>query len=121
MRRLLLLGLNHTTAPLEVREKLAFDAGARLAALSAFAQKFPGSEAVLLSTCNRVELYVSRAAHGAPSVDAERMIQFLAELRGVEAGAFANCLYQKSEKAVAEHLFTVAASLDSMVLGETQI
>src|SRR5271168_1485335 len=99
MRRLLLLGLNHTTAPLEVREKLAFDAGARLAALSAFAQKFPGSEAVLLSTCNRVELYVSRAAH-APreETDAERMIEFLAELRGVAAGAFADCLYRKTEK-----------------------
>jgi glutamyl-tRNA reductase len=119
MRRLLLLGLNHTTAPLEVREKLAFDAGARLAALSAFAQRFPGSEAVLLSTCNRVELYVVRAAHA--QLDVERMIEFLAELRGVAAGAFADSLYQKAEKAVAEHLFSVAASLDSMVLGETQI
>ena len=124
MRRLLLLGLNHTTAALEVREKLAFDTPARRAALSAFAERFPGSEAVLLSTCNRVELYVARPAHAKAATggaDAPAMIAFLAELRGLAVESFADCLYEKSEKAVAEHLFTVASSLDSMVLGETQI
>src|SRR5438309_2129876 len=55
MQRLLLLGLNHTTAPLEVRERLAFNAGQRDAAVAALRERFPACEAVLLSTCNRVE------------------------------------------------------------------
>ena len=62
---------------------------------------------------------MSRAGHA--HFDLPAIIEFLADLRGVPASAFASCLYQKSEKAVAEHLFAVAASLDSMVLGETQI
>ena len=84
MHRLLLLGLNHTTAPLEVRERLAFNAEQRGAAVEAFRSRFPGAEAVLLSTCNRVELYVGRAVHGQPRHD--EMIAFLADVRG-EPGA----------------------------------
>ena len=59
MQRLLLLGLNHTTAPLDVREKLAFNPQQARDAMSAFRSRFAESEAVLLSTCNRVELYVA--------------------------------------------------------------
>jgi glutamyl-tRNA reductase len=119
MQRLLLLGLNHSTAPLDVREKLAFSAQQRLEALGALRQRFEGSEAVMLSTCNRVELYVSRAVHGRPRH--EEMIQLLAELRGVPAGGVAAHAYQKSGRDVIDHLFAVASSLDSMVIGETQI
>ena len=68
MHRLLLLGLNHTTAPLEVRERLAYNADQSRAAVEAFRQRYPRYEAVLLSTCNRVELYVGREAHGQPGV-----------------------------------------------------
>ena len=68
MHRLLLLGLNHTTAPLGVRERLAFDSAQRRAAVAAFRERFPAAEAVLLSTCNRVELYVGREGHGHPGV-----------------------------------------------------
>src|SRR4029079_318728 len=80
MHRLLLLGLNHNTAPLEVRERLAFNAAQRAAAVSAFGQRFPGSEAVLVSTCNRVELYVGRPEQGGPAV--EEVIAFLAGVQG---------------------------------------
>jgi glutamyl-tRNA reductase len=119
MHRLLLLGLNHTTAPLEVREKLAFNAQQCRHALAAFRSKFEQCEAVLLSTCNRVELYTARAAHGHPTLD--EMVNFLAEFHGVAPEQFHPHVYHKRDRAVVEHLFAVTASLDSMVLGETQI
>jgi glutamyl-tRNA reductase len=119
MQRLLLLGLNHTTAPLEVREKLAFNAQQRLEALARFRERFADSEAVLVSTCNRVELYAAREVHGHPRV--EEMIEFLAQCHGLDPQAFADHVYQKSDREVVEHLFAVTSSLDSMVLGETQI
>jgi len=119
MQRLFLLGLNHTTAPLEVREKLAFANSTRDSAIEAFRAKYPACEIVLLSTCNRVELYTAREPHGHPRV--EEIINFLADIHGVPPAAFSSHLYQKSDRAVVEHVFTVASSLDSMVLGETQI
>ena len=119
MYRLLLLGLNHTTAPLEVRERLAFNSAQRQAAVQAFKERFPRYEAVLLSTCNRVELYVGREAHGQPSV--REMTEFLGSFHDVRPGDYYEHLYQKTGRDVVEHLFTVATSLNSMVLGETQI
>jgi glutamyl-tRNA reductase len=119
MQRLLLLGLNHTTAPLDVRERLLFNPDQRKAALAAFGARFPGCEAVLLSTCNRVELYTARALHGHPRM--EEMADFLAGFHAVPIEAFRPHLYEKSDRGMVEHLFAVASSLDSMVLGETQI
>ena len=119
MKRLLLLGLNHATAPLEVREKLAFSPQERAAAMMTFRSRFPDCEAILLCTCNRVELYAARALHGRPRH--EGMAEFLAEMRGLRAEHIRPHLYQKAERDVIEHLFSVAASLDSMVIGETQI
>ena len=118
MQRLHLLGLNHTTAPVAVRERLAFSPDQRAAAMAAFRGQFPGCEAVLLSTCNRVELYVARAG-GHPS--AGDVAGFVAAFHGVPADTFHSHLYHRSERPLVEHLFNVAASLDSMVLGETQI
>jgi glutamyl-tRNA reductase len=119
MQRLLLLGLNHTTAPLEVRERLAFGSGQGRAAVAAFRERHPAAEAVLLSTCNRVELYVGRHAH--TSLGLDELVAFLAEFHDVPAAAFRDHLYHKAGRDAVEHLFTVACSLDSMVLGETQI
>ena len=115
----LLLGLNHTTAPLEVREKLAFNYAQRDQALASFISRFPGFETVLLSTCNRVELYIARETHGQPRE--EEMVEFLADFHNTPASAFREHLYYKANREVVDHLFTVTASLDSMVLGETQI
>src|SRR5688500_12965071 len=114
MQRLLLLGLNHSTAPLDVRERLAFSAQQRLEALTALRERFPGTEAVLLNTCNRVELYAARAVHGHPRHD--EMIAFLADLRNVAGADIASHVYEKSERDVIHHLFAVASSLDSMVI-----
>ncbi|HYO09736.1 MAG TPA: glutamyl-tRNA reductase [Tepidisphaeraceae bacterium] len=119
MQRLLLLGLNHATAPLEVRERLAFTADQRAAALAALRRQFEGCEAVLLNTCNRVELYAGRAVHGRPRE--QDMIDFLAAARGVPPEQLRPHVYHKAERAAVEHLFSVASSVDSMVIGETQI
>jgi glutamyl-tRNA reductase len=119
MLRLLVIGLNHKTAPLSLRERLAFSPEERNAALLALRQRFDQCEAVLLSTCNRVELYMSRPLHGHPR--SEEVIEFLAENRRMKVEEIRTHLYEKSERDVVAHLFSVAASLDSMVLGETQI
>jgi glutamyl-tRNA reductase len=119
MDRLFLLGLNHTTAPLDVRERLAFNAQQRAEAVARFRQRFENCELVLLSTCNRVEFYTARAIHGHPRQ--EEVIDFLAEFHAIEPAKFAPHVYQKAERDAVEHLFHVASSLDSMVLGETQI
>ena len=81
MQRLLLLGLNHFTAPLNVREQLVFSSEQRRDALLALRDKFPETEAVLLSTCNRVELYIARPVHAHPRP--EEMIALLANLKNV--------------------------------------
>jgi glutamyl-tRNA reductase len=119
MQRLLLLGLNHTTAPLDVRERLAFDAPQLRRAIELLRARFAESEAVLLSTCNRVELYVARPVHGHPRP--EEMAGFLSEFHSVPVAQFKHHLYERTEREVVEHLFSVTASLDSMVLGESQI
>ena len=123
MHRLALVGLNHTTSPLEVREKLVFDPGQGRALIESFRREFGQSEIVLLSTCNRVELYTTRPGDAAWSDGAwaEKLTATLAEHRKVPAEMFSAGLYHKTAGAVVEHLFSVAASLDSMVLGETQI
>jgi glutamyl-tRNA reductase len=119
MQRLLVLGLNHKTAALELREKLAFSAQQRNDALAALRERFAQCEAVLLSTCNRVELYVARQTHGHPRQ--VELAEFLAASRGLKLQEFQSSLYEKSEWEMVSHLFSVASSLDSMVLGETQI
>jgi glutamyl-tRNA reductase len=123
MYRLLLLGLNHTTAPLEVRERLAFNAAQAREAVAAFPRRFPGTEAVLLSTCNRVELYAARSTldHPEPRPTVTEMIEFLSVSRGYPLDHHRPHFYHRADRKVAEHLFAVTSSLDSMVLGETQI
>ncbi|HEX8911844.1 MAG TPA: glutamyl-tRNA reductase [Humisphaera sp.] len=122
MQRLLLLGLNHTTAPLEVREKLAFSGAERDAAVAKLRARFPECEAVLLSTCNRVELYVGRGGsfhHPRPGVD--ELATFLAESHGLHPEEFKPHLYHKAGREAVRHLFRVSSALDSLVLGENQI
>jgi glutamyl-tRNA reductase len=117
-RKLLLVGLSHHSAPVEIRERFAFDDGAALAALHNLV-RIPGiEEGALVSTCNRVEI----VACGAPgAVHASALSDFLAREQGVAADDFAGHLYAHEDRAAARHLFRVAASLDSMVVGEPQI
>src|SRR6185437_1865898 len=96
MPKLSLLGLNHTTAPLEVREKLAFNAQQQAAALAQFRQRFNSSEMILISTCNRVEMYAATDAQGEPGI--LQMIEFLAEFHSVPSAIFADHIYQKADR-----------------------
>jgi len=117
---LTLVGATHRTVPLELRERLAFSAPEAAATLAAFRERFPSREAVLLSTCNRVELYVA-GEHEAAAPSQEALVAFLAEFRGLEPAAVARAVSRQADEGVARHLFSVAAGLDSMVLGEPQI
>jgi glutamyl-tRNA reductase len=119
MQRLLLAGLNHVTAPLALRERLVFTGPQVGLALQAFRQRFREAEAVLLSTCNRVELYVGRGVHGHPRE--QEMVDFLAGFHGLAPADLSGHVYVRADRQVVGHLFAVACSLDSMVLGETQI
>ncbi len=117
--RILLLGVNHRTADVQLREKLAMAGGPLNAALARLRETYADAEFVLVSTCNRTELYTARPSHAAPSIEDLRNV--LADLSGVEVGAVtAATIHREQEQAVA-HLFRVCSGLDSMVLGETQI
>ena len=113
------LGLNHKTAPVSVRERLAFDGDAAADALKALKTRFVDAEFVLLSTCNRVELYCATDERGAP--DTDELIAFLADNRGIKADAFRKYLYVRFGAEAVSHLLTVSSTLDSMVVGESQI
>ena len=116
--KLSLTGLNHNTAPVEVRERLAFQPDL-LAGAVAELRLTPGvQESVILSTCNRVEIAVTAD----DEIDACAMLpDFLARVRQVDPAWLRPYLYHHQEKDAIRHLFRVAASLDSMVLGEPQI
>jgi len=116
---LALVGGTHRTVPLDLRERLAFSAEQAAEALGRFRDRFPGHEGVLLSTCNRVEFYA--AGSSAEPQPADALVGFLAECRGIDAGLLRGVLSRQHDEAVPRHLFSVAAGLDSMVLGEPQI
>ena len=112
-------GLNHKSAPIDIREKLAFDLNQNIDALGKLKLSYPEVEFVLLSTCNRVELYsVSEHTEG---IDIEQIAGFFAEFHKVELNDFRDYLYVHTNEDAVRHLLTVASGLDSMVLGEDQI
>ena len=118
--KLQVVGCSHHTASVEMRERLAFSREQAVEALARFRSRYPQAEAVLLSTCNRVELYfASEASEACPSH--HDAVSFLAEFHGVEAEQLFNKLFEHTGEDFVRHLFTVAASLDSMVVGEAQI
>ena len=78
-----LVGATHRTVPLAVRERLAFSAEQAADAIRRFRARFPGREVVLLSTCNRVELYTAGEREASPP-PAEQIVNFLAECRGID-------------------------------------
>ena len=113
---LLTFGLNHPTAPVEVRERLAFAEDDRPASLRRLRDGYGLAEAAILSTCNRSEIY---AAGNGPGLEAVR--RFLAEERRVDVAALSSCTYEYLDGEAAAHLFRVAAGIDSLVIGESQI
>ena len=109
------LGLNHTTAPLELRERASVDDRGISSALQSLSS-FPGvSEAAILSTCNRTDLYCGvGTGEDAPT-------RWFDEFLGIDRGDLAGHLYVHREDAAVRHVMRVASGLDSMVLGEPQI
>lgn len=116
---LLIVGINHRTAAVEVRERLAFRDDELVSVLERLKLVAPSaSEAALISTCNRVEMI---AVANEPEAAANELIGFLAAERGVEPHLFADAVYRFEGREAARHLFRVGTSLDSMVIGEPQI
>ncbi len=115
---ILTLGLNHQTAAVETRERLAFKAEDLPAALQQLKEEADLSEGLILSTCNRVELYgISQDLDQCR----EKMINFLARYHQLPADSFADKLYFHADSEAIRHGFRVSSSLDSMVVGEPQI
>jgi glutamyl-tRNA reductase len=112
---LLAFGINHHTAPVDVREKAAF-APERLAEALREATAHGAAEATILSTCNRTEVYC-----GLDSVRDERVIDWFCGYHRLSRDAVGPYLYRHPDQAAVRHAFRVAAGLDSMVLGEPQI
>ena len=115
--RLFAVGLSHRTAPIELRERVDFARRGVEAALSALASTGVGHEMIVLSTCNRSEIYA--AADG--ETTAEALGQFFSTYHGLPHEDVVEHLYVRSGADVARHLFRVAAGLDSLVVGEPQI
>ena len=108
------LGINHHSAPLAIRERVAFGAEKLPHALSDLTRERPVREAAILSTCNRTEIYCSAES---PEV----VIDWLAEYHQVEREAIAPYIYTHDQPEAIRHAFRVASGLDSMVIGEPQI
>lgn len=112
--QLLAIGLNHHTAPLAIRERLAFPAETLTAALAQLVESHAAREATIVSTCNRTELYCA-------TTQPEEVLRWLVGYHGMALHEVAPYLYQLDAAETARHAFRVASGLDSMVLGETQI
>ena len=108
------LGINHRTAPLTLREQVAFHAEELRQALSDLTSSGRVLEAAILSTCNRTELYCQ-------ADDPQAAARWLAEYRRISLGEIESCLYTHPDRDAVRHIFRVACGLDSMVLGEHQI
>jgi len=113
---LFVLGLNHKTAPVAIRERLSFGPDIIVGALRSLVQRPTVSEAAILSTCNRTELYCSTTGG-----DLDHVRHWLGEFHGIDPASFSAYLYTHVDKSAVEHLLRVSAGLDSMVLGEPQI
>ncbi len=117
MSKIILIGVNHKTAPVELREKLSFSSDETLAALEQLKQDARIKEALVISTCNRIEiLYVPESGD-----QIEEMIQFISVHKHLAVTDFRSSLYIHEDDAAIRHIFCVAASLDSMMVGEPQI
>lgn len=114
-----LTGISHHTSPLALRERLAFPEARLEAALHSLKKRLPDGGAVILSTCNRVELY---ARAPSPPEELHALCRdFLSEWHDVPTEMFRASLYELSGAEAVAHLFRVACSLDSMVIGEAQV
>ncbi|MBW2099581.1 MAG: glutamyl-tRNA reductase, partial [Deltaproteobacteria bacterium] len=115
---IVLLGLNHKTAPVALRERLAFSKEGVVDALEALKKEPVISEVLICSTCNRVEILIA-SENGQAAVETAKAI--ISEFKNIPVPQFEDVLYiHKGDEAV-RHIFRVASSLDSMMVGEPQI
>jgi glutamyl-tRNA reductase len=115
---ILLTGLSHRTAPVSLREQLAFSPEGVATALLLFRRQFPQTEAAILSTCNRVEVLVATES---ASPNPAAVVSFLAQARDLPVGAFQPYLYQLQNEQAVRHILRVTGGLDSMVIGDYQV
>ena len=113
---LLAFGLNHTTAPLEVREKVTFGEDALTGALTELTRDSDIDEAAILSTCNRTEIYCSLS-----TADPSRPVDWFSEFHGCRKHDLSKYLYTYPDERAVKHVLRVASGLDSMVVGEPQV
>src|SRR5262249_8467046 len=118
LMKLLLVGISHRTAPVELRERVDFNVRGMSNALSALAGRGSAREAVIVSTCNRAE--ICAACDDAPETRAD-LARFISEFTEVPPTDVAPHLKELLDVDAARHLFRVAAGLDSLVVGEPQI
>ncbi|MEC6988564.1 MAG: glutamyl-tRNA reductase, partial [Actinomycetota bacterium] len=114
----LVVGVNHRTAPLDLLERIALDAQGVAKAVSGLVALDSVREAVVLSTCNRTEVYAVAELFHQGFDDIQH---FLATTAGVDLETINSHTYAEHDDAAAHHLFSVAAGLDSMVLGEGEV
>ncbi len=116
---LVAVGLSHHTSPVEMRERLGFPANTLPSALLHLAKRLDKAGVVILSTCNRVEIY---AHYAGEATDARNNIRaFLSEWHKLPEDEFKDALYEHDGRDAVGHLFRVASGLDSLVIGETQV
>jgi glutamyl-tRNA reductase len=118
MKTILVMGVSHRTAPVDVREKFAASSDALPQVLARLAARPELREALFLSTCNRVEVF---AATRRPDAAIAAIVETLAERAGIQPADIEQYLYKQQGEDAVRHIFRVTASLDSMVLGEPQI
>jgi glutamyl-tRNA reductase len=118
---IVLVGLNHKTAPVEVRERLAFTEEACAEGLQKLVDSERIQEGLILSTCNRVEILATTTKDLSALQIAAHISEFLSSTRDVPRAALNKHLYIHTDSDAVRHLFRVASSLDSMVVGEPQI
>ncbi|MEM8944559.1 MAG: glutamyl-tRNA reductase [Planctomycetota bacterium] len=115
-----MIGCTHQSTGLDVRQRLAFDGTQTTKALETWQHRFDGAEFVLLSTCNRVELYAASNGHPT-SPTSDQLIDELLEFHSISREQVEGQLLTLTDHDVVSHLYRVAASLESMVVGEPQI
>ncbi len=116
---LLVAGCSYKNTPIELREKLAFDGAKLPLALRELDSRYD-VEAAILSTCNRVEIYLARPeAAGLPDLDL--LAEFLAEFQKLPVDQVRGCLFERRDADAIRHLFRVSSSLESLIVGEGQI
>ncbi len=118
MLDIVLIGLNHKTAPVELRECLAFSEEDSNRSAEYFQNSLSVGEVIVISTCNRVELLMAAAQAGEAVETAKR---FISESKRMPVSRFESALYMHEGNEAVRHVFRVASSLDSLVVGETQI